>query len=95
MHDCIMRRSAGTGEIVKHVGVIDYYAIMDKLIASTDKDHLEPLWKQDGYHPTALPGRLYLNEIFKLLGVQPMEAPDTSRRFLREGETFLEDEDDF
>jgi hypothetical protein len=94
MHDCVLRRSAGTGQVYERVGVIDYYDIMEKLITSSAKSHLEDLWRPDGYHPAQMPGRLYLNEIFKLLGVQPLEAPDESRRLLGEGEDiFVEDED--
>jgi len=94
MHECVVRRSAGTGEVFEHVGVIDYHEIMDKLIASTAESSLQELWKADGYHPAALPGRLYLNEIFRLLGVEPLEGPDFSRRDLLEGEELsVEDED--
>jgi len=92
MHQCVERRSAGTGEVLEHVGVIDYYDIMDKLILNKS-DGGEDLWRVDGYHPADLPGRLYLNEIFKLLGVQPLEVPipsDSRRKRTPE----VEDEDD-
>jgi len=95
MHDCVLQKSAARVEAFEHVGVIDYYDVMEKLIASTGRDQLDSLWKSDGYHPSEMPGRLYLNEIFKLLGVKPMEAPETSRHMLREDEAFVEDEDDF
>jgi len=73
MHECVLRRSAGTGEVFEHVGVIDYHEIMDNLIATTAQSRLQDLWRPDGYHPAALPGRLYLNQIFGLLGgVQPL-----------------------
>mmetsp|Transcript_85505 Transcript_85505/g.229403 ORF Transcript_85505/g.229403 Transcript_85505/m.229403 type:complete len:96 (+) Transcript_85505:743-1030(+) len=78
MHECVVRRSAGTGEVVEHVGVLDYHEVMDKLIASTGKSAAQLLWKEDGYHPAALPGRMYLNEIFKLLEARPLD--DERRR---------------
>jgi len=94
MHECVVRRSAGTGEVFKGVGVIDYHEIMDKLIASAAKKN--DLWRPDGYHPSALPGRLYLNQIFGLIGVEPLAEADNSRSFFREGEkVYVEDEDDF
>jgi len=96
LHDCVKRRSAGTGKVFEDVGVIDYHEIMDTLISSTAKDSLDGLWKPDGYHPSAVPGRLYLNEIFKLLGVQPLTAPEYERRTFRENEDiYVEADDDF
>lgn len=94
MHECVVRRSAGTGEVIEHVGVLDYHEIVDKLIASASaaKSLAQVLWQDDGYHPAALPGRLYLNEVFKLLGVRPLE--DRRRESLREGRILVEDEDD-
>mmetsp|Transcript_25252 Transcript_25252/g.65964 ORF Transcript_25252/g.65964 Transcript_25252/m.65964 type:complete len:339 (+) Transcript_25252:91-1107(+) len=90
MHDCVMRRSAGTGKVFEHVGVIDYHGIMDKLISSTSDEKLRrDLWLEDGYHPSDVPGRLYLNEIFKLLGAEPMHAPKQARTKLP-----VEDEND-
>jgi len=96
MHQCVERRSAGTGEVLEHVGVIDYHEIMDKLILrESDGDNIvKDLWRLDGYHPADLPGRLYLNQIFKLLGVQPLEAPVPSDA-LRKSTPHVEDEDGF
>lgn len=81
MHDCVMRRSAGgTGKVFENVGVIDYHEIMDKLIASaSDETLIRNLWLEDGFHPAKEPGRLYLNEIFRLLGVPPLERSETRR----------------
>jgi hypothetical protein len=103
MHECVMRRSAdGKGNVFDRVGVIDYHAIMDKLIARTEMNSpgndeiMNQLWRPDGYHPAPLPGRLYINEILRLLDVEPLEAPDNGRHSLGEGEEiFVEDEDDF
>jgi hypothetical protein len=94
MHDCVLRRSAGTGKVFERVGVIDYYDIMEKLFESTartDPDHVELLWRADGYHPSPMPSRLYFNEIYKLLGVKE-QAPGFVR--VNERRNSVEDEDD-
>jgi hypothetical protein len=94
LHRCVERRSARTGEVFKNVGVIDYHEIMDELMKSkSDGDTRlqdEDLWLEDGYHPSALLGRHYLNEIFKLLNVPPMQAPESRH----EKPPPVEDEDD-
>lgn len=81
MHQCVERRSAGTGEVFEHVGVIDYHEIMDQLILRKSSGEELGLWKRDGYHPANLPSRLYLNQIFKLLGVPPLEDTPPSDTF--------------
>jgi len=91
MHQCVERRSAGTGEVFEHVGVIDYHEIMDELLLRKSSGEELGLWKRDGYHPADLPSRLYLNQIFKLLGVPPLEDPPPSDTF-REKAPSVEDE---
>jgi hypothetical protein len=93
MHRCVERRSAGTGEVFEHVGVIDYHEIMDKLISS-DAGRLKDLWLEDGYHPSGLPERLYLNKIFELLGVPPLEASLRNATLREMAPLPAEDEDD-
>jgi len=78
LYKCVERRSAGTGEVFEHVGVIDYHDIMDELIVRKSSGENLSLWLEDGYHPRSLPGRLYLNQIFKLIGVPLLEDPPPS-----------------
>jgi hypothetical protein len=51
--------------------IIDYYAIMKKLIDRNVPD----LFMKDGYHPTWYPSVLYFNEILRRVGLNPQDPP--------------------
>jgi hypothetical protein len=54
--------------------VIDYHAIMNKLI-----DHRGTrtgLFMGDGYHPTSYPSTLYINEVLRRVGKNPQDPPE-------------------
>jgi len=68
LYRCITTFTTG-GKLLGKYDVIDYHAIMDKLI---DRK-LPDLFNKDGYHPGAYPSLLYINEVLRHVGLSPPE----------------------
>mmetsp|Transcript_59632 Transcript_59632/g.158551 ORF Transcript_59632/g.158551 Transcript_59632/m.158551 type:complete len:323 (-) Transcript_59632:48-1016(-) len=71
LYKCISS-STTNGMLFGKYEVIDYHAIMAKLI----KRKVPNLYRIDGYHPSEYPSRLYVNEILRRVGMNPQDPPE-------------------
>jgi hypothetical protein len=71
LYQCI-RSSTENGMLFGKYEIIDYHAIVEKLI---DRD-LPHLFRKDGYHPSWYPSALYFNEILRRVGLNPQDPPE-------------------
>jgi len=71
LYKCISS-STTNGKLFGEYEIIDYHAIVQKLI-----DHnLPDMFRDDGYHPGAYPSLLYVNEIMRRVGVNVQDPPE-------------------
>jgi hypothetical protein len=71
LYKCI-RSSSTQGRLFGKYAIIDYHAIMEKLI----KSNVPGLFRDDGYHPTQYPSALYLNEALLHVGLPMRDPPE-------------------
>jgi len=69
-YKCITSSTGKQGQLFGKYDIIDYHAIMEKLI---DRN-VPGLFRDDGYHPTEYPSALYLNEVLRFVGL-PVPEP--------------------
>lgn len=71
LYHCI-NSSTTNGLLFGKYEIIDFHAIMAKLI---DRN-VPNLFQEDGYHPNFYPSMLYMNEIFRRVGLNPQDPPE-------------------
>jgi len=71
LYHCITSQTI-EGMLFSKYEVIDYHAIMETLVERNVPD----LFNADGYHPAWYPSTLYINEILRRVGLNPLDPPE-------------------
>merc|ERR1719401_1222196 len=85
MHKCVMENLTAENDhkLYGIYPVIDYYKIVDSMVrrvkhkeGEKSEHYAARFYLPDGYHPSKIPTRHYVNEIFKILKVPGVDLAD-------------------
>jgi hypothetical protein len=97
MHKCVMASAKKNhGKLYGQYPVIDFYKIVSEMVAQTPHSpgdsyyetarNAAYVWQNDGYHPSKVPARHYVNEILKMVNLPIVEEAEWNRTALGQTE---------